>query len=141
MSLIQTINFIELGDSRGNLLSLEGNKNVPFEIKRVYYIYNTGNGVSRGFHAHKELLQLAICISGSCRFIMDNGTNKEEITLNSPSTGLLIPNMIWHEMHDFSKNCVLMVLASEIYDETDYIREYSAYLDSMKGYNNVHTST
>lgn len=129
MSLIQTINFKELGDRRGSLLALEGNKNVPFEIKRVYYIYNTENGVSRGFHAHKELLQLAICISGSCRFIMDNGINKEEIILNSPSTGLLIPNMIWHEMHNFSDDCIIIVLANEVYQESDYIRDYTEFLN------------
>lgn len=129
MSLIQTINFKELGDRRGSLLALEGNKNVPFEIKRVYYIYNTENGVSRGFHAHKELLQLAICISGSCRFIMDNGINKEEIILNLPSTGLLIPNMIWHEMHDFSDDCIIIVLANEVYQESDYIRDYTEFLN------------
>ncbi len=129
MSLIQTINFKELGDRRGSLLALEGNKNVPFEIKRVYYIYNTENGVSRGFHAHKELLQLAICISGSCRFIMDNGINKEEIILNLPSTGLLIPNMIWHEMHNFSDDCIIIVLANEVYQESDYIRDYTEFLN------------
>lgn len=131
MSLIQTINFKELGDSRGGLIALEGNGNVPFEIKRVYYIYNTVDGVARGFHAHKNLIQLAICISGSCRFIMDNGSIKEEVVLNSPSKGLLIDNMLWHEMYDFTEDCIVMVVANEVYQESDYIRDYTEFLDQL----------
>lgn len=131
MSLIQTINFKELGDSRGGLIALEGNGNVPFEIKRVYYIYNTVDGVARGFHAHKNLIQLAICISGSCRFIMDNGSIKEEVVLNSPSKGLLIDNMLWHEMYDFTEDCIVMVVANEVYQESDYIRDYTEFLDEL----------
>ncbi|EGO4241682.1 WxcM-like domain-containing protein, partial [Escherichia coli] len=81
MKLVNTIEFKKLGDDRGSLVSLEQNKNIPFEIKRIYYIFGTKDGVSRGFHAHKELRQLAICVRGSCRFVMDDGKNKEEIIL------------------------------------------------------------
>jgi len=100
---------------------------VPFEIKRVYYIYDTQAGVARGFHAHKALKQVAVCVSGSCRFLLDDGANKEEVVLNSPTQGLLIEHMVWREMYDFSEDCVLMVLASEHYDEADYIRDYDAF--------------
>ena len=116
-----------LGDERGSLVALESNISVPFEIKRVYYIYGTQNNVSRGFHAHKELRQLAVCVSGSCRLLLDDGKSKKNIILNNPSEGLLIGNLIWREMHDFSSDCVLMVLANEYYDELDYIRDYEKF--------------
>lgn len=131
MSLINLIEFKTLGDDRGSLISLEQNKNIPFEIKRIYYIFGTKENVSRGFHAHKNLEQVAICLSGSCRFILDNGKNKEEITLNSPAKGLYINNYIWREMHDFSSDCVLVVLASEHYMESDYIRNYDDFLHCL----------
>jgi len=128
MSLIKLIDFQPLGDDRGSLVALETEKEVPFDIKRVYYIYGTSAGVARGFHAHKALKQVAVCVSGSCRFLLDDGVNKEEVVLNSPTQGLLIEHMIWHEMYDFSGDCVLMVLASEHYDEADYIRDYDIFL-------------
>ncbi|EKT61266.1 sugar 3,4-ketoisomerase [Providencia sneebia] len=132
MKLINTIEFKKLGDERGSLVSLEQNKNIPFDVKRIYYIFDTKEGVSRGFHAHKELRQLAVCVRGSCRFIMDNGKNKEECILNCPHTGLLIEPMQWHEMYDFSEDCIIMVLASDHYDESDYIRNYSDFLNYNK---------
>ena len=128
MSLIKTINFKPLGDERGSLVALEGNKSVPFDIKRVYYIFGTKEGVSRGFHAHRNLKQVAVCVTGSCRFVLDNGKQKEEVILNSATKGLLIEDLIWREMYDFSPDCVLMVLASEYYDESDYMREYDDFL-------------
>jgi len=128
VSLIKTINFKPLGDERGSLVALEGNKSVPFDIKRVYYIFGTKEGVSRGFHAHRNLKQVAVCVTGSCRFVLDNGKQKEEVILNSATKGLLIEDLIWREMYDFSPDCVLMVLASEYYDESDYIREYDDFL-------------
>jgi len=128
MSLLQTIQFKPLGDDRGSLVSLEANKSVPFEIKRVYYIFGTKEGVSRGFHAHRNLKQVAVCVTGSCRFVLDNGKQREDIVLNSSTTGLVINDLTWREMHDFSPDCVLMVLASEYYDESDYIRDYSEFL-------------
>ncbi|WP_323881567.1 sugar 3,4-ketoisomerase [Aeromonas caviae] len=132
MELIKLIDFPVLGDERGSLLALEGNKNIPFDIKRVYYIYGTQNGVARGFHAHKELKQVAICLNGSCRFVMDNGVEKSDVVLNSPSQGLLIDTMQWHEMYDFSSDCILLVLASNVYDEADYIRNYDDFLQLAK---------
>ncbi|WP_368205988.1 FdtA/QdtA family cupin domain-containing protein [Aeromonas sp. s5] len=135
MSLITLIDLPVLGDERGSLVALEGNRNIPFEIKRVYYIYGTQKGVARGFHAHKELKQVAICLNGSCRFVMDDGVKKNEVILNSPSQGLLIDVMQWHEMYDFSEDCILLVLASDIYDEADYIRNYNSFMQLSKRHN------
>lgn len=135
MSLITLIDLPVLGDERGSLVALEGNRNIPFEIKRVYYIYGTQKGVARGFHAHKELKQVAICLSGSCRFVMDDGVKQNEVILNSPSQGLLIDVMQWHEMYDFSEDCILLVLASDIYDEADYIRNYDSFMQLSKRHN------
>ena len=131
MSLIKTISFKALGDERGSLVSLEGNKSVPFDIKRVYYIFDTKEGVSRGFHAHRNLKQVAVCVTGSCRFVLDNGKQREEVVLDKPTTGLLIEDLTWREMHDFSPDCVLMVLASEYYDKLDYIRDYDEFLEMV----------
>ena len=131
MGLINTILFKSLGDDRGSLVALEGNDCIPFDIKRVYYIYGTKVSVSRVFHAHKNLRQVAVCVAGSCRFILDDGTKKEEVVLNSPATGLLIQGIVWREMHDFSSDCVLMVLADKYYDESDYIRKYDDFLGAV----------
>jgi len=132
MSLVQLIDFQVLGDERGSLIALETDKEIPFDVKRVYYIFGTQAGVARGFHAHKALRQVAFCVSGSCRFVLDDGDKKEEVVLDSPNKGLLIEHMVWHEMYDFSEGCVLMVLASEHYDEADYIRDYDEFLDAAK---------
>lgn len=129
MSLIELIDFPVLGDNRGKLVAIEGNRHIPFEIKRVYYIYGTSPDVARGFHAHKELRQVAVCLSGQCRIVMDDGSKKEDVLLNSPSQALLIDKMQWHEMYDFSSDCVLMVLASGVYDESDYIRHYDDFIE------------
>ena len=131
MSLIKTISFKPLGGGRGSLVSLEGNESVPFDIKRVYYIFDTKEGVSRGFHAHRNLKQVAVCVTGSCRFVLDNGKQREEVVLDKPTTGLLIEDLTWREMHDFSPDCVLMVLASEYYDKLDYIRDYDEFLEMV----------
>lgn len=130
MSLIQWIDFQSLGDHRGQLVALEigMEKAVPFDIKRVYYIYRTAPGVSRGFHAHKNLKQVAICLAGSCRMLLDNGTTRESALMDCPTKGLVIDSMMWREMHDFTDDCVLLVLASEHYDESDYIRNYDDFL-------------
>ena len=125
------VQFHEIKDERGSLISLEGNKNIPFSINRVYYIYNTKD-LPRGFHAHKHLKQILVCVSGSCKVSLDNGVEKYEYTLNNPSAGLLIENLMWREMYDFSSDCVLMVLASENYDESDYIRDYDQFLNEVK---------
>ena len=116
------------GDDRGQLVALEEMKDIPFEIKRVYYMYDTGEGVRRGFHAHKKLEQILICIHGSCKILLDNGVEKEEVLLDKPFEWLYIANDTWREMFDFSPDAVLMVLASEYYDEADYIRDYDEFL-------------
>ena len=131
MSLIKTLYFKPLGDERGSLVALESNRCVPFDIKRVYYIFGTKEGVSRGFHAHRNLKQVAICLTGSCRFVLDNGTLREELILNGTEKGILIEGLIWREMHDFSPDCILMVLASDYYDELDYIRDYNVFMDCV----------
>lgn len=128
MSLINLIEFPVLGDHRGSLIALETNKIIPFEIKRVYYIFGADPQIPRGFHAHKELQQIAVCVSGKCRMVLDDGYSKEEVWLDAPNKGLLIGNNIWREMHDFSNDCVLLVLASHHYDESDYIRNYDEFL-------------
>ncbi|WGL95362.1 sugar 3,4-ketoisomerase [Arsenophonus nasoniae] len=128
MNLVQYINFPPLGDDRGSLVALEENKTIPFNIRRVYYIFGTQLGVSRGFHAHKNLKQVAVCVTGKCRMTLDNGRDRIDIILDSPTKGILIENNIWREMHDFSPDCVLLVLASEYYNEADYIRNYGDFL-------------
>lgn len=137
MSLIEWVHFPPLGDSRGSLVALEEEKTVPFAIKRVYYIFGTQPEVSRGFHAHRNLKQVAVCVTGSCRMILDDGTTREDVILDSPTKGLLIKDLVWREMHDFSKDCVLLVLASEYYDETDYIRDYYKFLDAIGEENEI----
>ncbi|EOI3455377.1 sugar 3,4-ketoisomerase [Cronobacter turicensis] len=116
------------GDERGSLIALEEKHNIPFEIKRVYYMFNTKEGVRRGFHAHKKLKQVAIAVRGSCRFVLDDGAERVELLLDNPAQGLLIDSCIWREMYDFSDDCVLMVLADSLYDEADYIRDYDLFL-------------
>lgn len=125
---IQFIDFPPLGDERGSLVALEAVKTVPFDIKRVYYLFGTSSGVSRGFHAHKQLEQVAVCVTGKCRMVLDDGKERRSIWLDSPVKGLRIGSLMWREMHDFSADCVLLVLASEHYDESDYIRNYDEFL-------------
>ncbi|EFI2481897.1 WxcM-like domain-containing protein [Escherichia coli] len=115
------------GDDRGALVSLERDKNIDFEIRRVYYIFDTKKGVVRGHHAHKNLKQLVIAVKGSCRFTLDDGSERVSVFLDNPAQGLLVNSLIWREMSDFSEDCVLMVLASNEYDESDYIRDYDAF--------------
>lgn len=128
MSLIQWIHFPPLGDERGSLVALETEKTVPFDIKRVYYIFATQKDVARGFHAHKNLKQIVVCVTGKCRMVLDDSKVRQEIWLDSPTKGLLISDLVWREMHDFSQDCVLLVLASEHYDESDYIRDYEDFI-------------
>ena len=131
--LVQWIEFPPLGDDRGSLVALEGNKTVPFDIKRVYYIFGTEPGVVRGFHAHKALKQVAVCVTGNCRILLDNGLEKVDVWLDSPVRGIVIEEMVWREMHDFSPDCVILVLASEHYDEGDYIRDYDEFKKCVSG--------
>ena len=127
MQIIKYV-FQQHGDERGQLVALEENKDIPFEIKRVYYMYDTVEGVSRGHHAHKSLEQILICIHGSCKILLDNGTEKNIVPLERPYEGLYVSNAMWREMYDFSTDAVLMVLASDYYREEDYIRNYDEFL-------------
>ncbi|MGB3489916.1 MAG: FdtA/QdtA family cupin domain-containing protein [Xanthobacteraceae bacterium] len=129
----ETIEFQSIGDSRGELVALESGGNVPFAIKRVYYMTGLSPDTPRGFHAHRKLEQIAVCVAGSCRFILDNGRSRKQAWLRTPRQGLYIGNIIWREMHDFSHDCVLMVLASELYDEADYIRDYDTFRSLAAG--------
>ena len=125
------IYFKEFSDGRGGLVVLEQNHNVPFEIKRVYFIYGTPGNTRRGFHAHKALKQVAICVKGACSFLLDNGKEKINCRLDSPTIGLYIGNNTWREMYNFTEDCVLMVLASELYNEEDYIRDYGQFISTL----------
>ncbi|MBO2551821.1 sugar 3,4-ketoisomerase [Shewanella algae] len=129
------IKFIPLqahGDDRGSLIALEEGVNIPFSVKRVYYLFNTKDGVRRGYHAHKTLKQVAIAVRGSCRFLLDDGKEKVDVLLDNPAKGLLIESFMWREMYNFSDDCVLMVLADQLYDESDYIRDYQVFLKEIE---------
>tara|TARA_B110000003_G_C16306508_1_gene401011 strand:- start:5 stop:406 length:402 start_codon:yes stop_codon:yes gene_type:complete len=129
MSILKLYDFPILDDERGSLVVLDKFLGVPFKIKRVYYLFGMKGNVSRGFHAHKKLHQIAFCISGTCRMIIDNGANREDFIMESPNVGIDLPPMLWHEMHDFSANSILLVIASDEYDESDYIRNYDEFMD------------
>lgn len=124
--------FQQHGDERGQLISLEEFRDIPFEIKRVYYMYETKSDVRRGFHAHKSLQQILICIHGTCKILLDNGKEKKVVPLEKPYEGLYVSNNMWREMYDFSSDAVLMVLASDYYKEEDYIRDYDEFLKSIE---------
>ena len=124
--------FKVLGDHRGQLVALETNKQIPFDVKRVFYIYGTQEGIPRGNHSHYKTKQFLIAVNGSCKVILDNGKEKETFDLNKQNLGLFQDALIWGTMYDFSKDCVLMVLADEHYDESDYIRDYSKFLEEVR---------
>lgn len=117
----------------GNITIVEGQTNIPFEIKRVYYLYDIPGGEGRGGHAHKELHQLVVAASGAFDVLMDDGINKKVVTLNRPDYGLLIVPGIWRELMEFSSGAICLVLASHAYDETDYIREYVNFINFKNG--------
>jgi hypothetical protein len=108
----------------GNITIVEGNKNIPFEVKRIYYLYDIPGGEDRGGHAHKELRQVVVAASGSFNVLLDDGQNKKIVTLNRPDYGLMIVPGIWRELMEFSSGAICLVLASENYSEEDYIRKY-----------------
>jgi len=119
-------------DPRGNLTFIEGGQHIPFDIQRVYYLYDVPGGAERGGHAHKALSQLIIAMSGSFDVILDEGGEKKRFHLNRSYQGLYVCPMIWRELDNFSSGSVCMVLASNKYDESDYYREYSDYLNAMQ---------
>jgi hypothetical protein len=111
----------------GNITIVEGQKNIPFDIKRIYYLYDIPSGEDRGGHAHIELRQLIVAASGSFIVLLDDGTNKKIVTLNRPDYGLLVVPGIWRELMEFSSGAICLVLASDIYKESDYIRNYETF--------------
>lgn len=133
VSFVDFIDFNIMGDDRGSLISLEGNNNIPFDIKRVYYIFETTQGTVRGFHANRNSNKVMICTSGSCKFLLDDGKNKSVVALDSPSKGMYVHGLIWREIFDFSEDCVLMVLADTPYTEKEYVRNYDQFLIEANG--------
>ncbi len=126
------LNFKVRGDHDGKLVALEKNEDFPFAIKRVYYIWDTAEQTVRGKHSHRNLEQVVVCVSGSCEFILDDGFKRKTIRLDSPSQGLYLQSNIWREFTNFSSDCIVMVLASEHYNESDYIRDYDQFLEEVR---------
>lgn len=122
----------KISDPRGNLAVIEG-KTLPFDIRRVYYLFDVPSDAYRGGHAHKEQLECLIAVSGSFEVILDDGTDKKRVMLNKPNKGLLIPTGIWRELENFSSGAVCVVLASDRFDETDYLRDYDNFLAFKRG--------
>lgn len=121
-------------DARGNLSFLEGGgRHIPFDIARAYWIYDVPGGENRGEHAHKTLAQLLVAVSGSFSVMMDDGHERREVFLNRPYKGLVVPPGVWHHLHDFSSGAVALAFASDIYKESDYIRDYNDFLEFVKG--------
>lgn len=130
--MYELLNFSVHGNYQGNLVALEKGAQFPFDIKRVYYIWGTQKDVVRGHHAHKKLEQVILCVSGSCDFILDNGRERTTVHMDNPAQGLYIKHNIWREFTNFSPDCVVVVLASEYYDESDYIRDYEQFLQEFR---------
>ena len=122
----------KISDARGKLTFIEGRRHVPFAIERVYYLYDVPGGELRGGHAHKNLEQLFVALSGSFDVVLDDGTERRTITLNRGFCGLYVPSMIWRELSNFSPGSVCMVLASLVYEDSDYIRDYDAFLAAAR---------
>lgn len=140
LSKVSDVILIELPkicSEKGNISVVENNKIIPFDVNRIYYLYDIPAGSDRGGHAHKELRQLIIAASGSFKIILDDGVNKREVTLNNPNKGLLLPPGLWRELIDFSSGSICLVLASHKYDENDYIRDY----ESFRKFKNIRSSS
>lgn len=128
---IQLISLPKIEDRRGNLSVIE-NDTIPFAIKRVYYVYDIPSGAARGGHAHKQLQQFLVALSGSFDVVLNNGNQENKVTLNKPNVGLLIKSGIWRELKNFSSGAVCLVVASDVYIEEDYIRDLNEFLSSKK---------
>ena len=126
------IDLPKITDMRGNLSFVEGGRHIPFDIRRVYYLYDVPGGASRGGHGHKKLYQLMIAISGSFTVLLDDGVQHKTYTLNRPYEGLIICPMIWRELDNFSSGSVCVVMASEQYDEEDYYRDYASFIEGVR---------
>ena len=135
MSLDQCrlIDFPRIMDARGNLTFMEGTRHVPFEIKRVYYLYDVPGGATRAGHAHKTLQQVVIAMSGSFTVVTDDGFNRTEFRLNRSYYGLYIPPLVWREIEDFSSGSVCLAVVSDFYEEADYYRDYEEFLRAVQG--------
>lgn len=133
MERVRRIEFPIVHEPRGNLSFIEGGRHVPFDIKRVYYLYDVPGGATRGGHAHRTINQVIIALSGSFDVILDDGKVREKVSLNRSYYGLLLPNMIWRELENFSSGAVCMVLASDFYDEGEYIRDYEEFRRQTAG--------
>jgi dTDP-4-dehydrorhamnose 3,5-epimerase-like enzyme len=131
LSQVRLINLPKFTDPRGNLTFVEGGSHIPFPIERVYYLYDVPGGASRGGHAHKNLEQLIIAISGSFDVVLTDGREKKRFHLNRSYFGLYVPTMLWRELDNFSSGAVCMVLASNKYDESDYFRDYIEYINAL----------
>jgi dTDP-4-dehydrorhamnose 3,5-epimerase-like enzyme len=131
-------NFKKVMDNKGALVWFERQRDIPFDIKRIYYIFDVKAGDRRGFHSHKQLEQCLICIAGSVKVLLDDGKERQEVLLNDNTKGLYVGRNIWREMFDFSENAVLLVLASEYFSEDDYVKDYNQFL---KGCADENTST
>lgn len=130
---IKVLEFPDLGDERGNLVVIEGNgKNIPFNIKRVFYIYGSDREIVRGQHANIRTEFVMINVSGKSKVRVDNGFEQQIIELDKPRMGLYLPTMIWKDMYDFSEDSILLVLASEHYDDREYIRNYDDYIEEIR---------
>ena len=129
---VKIIDFPKITDHRGSLSFVEGNKHIPFDIKRIYYLYDIPTNIERGAHGHKELEQIVIPISGSFDFTLDDGYKRKTFSLKEPSQGLYVPSMMWRELTDFSSGSVCLILASDVYKEEDYYRNYEEFLDAVK---------
>ena len=127
MGKCRLIDFPKIADFRGNLSFVEENRQIPFYIKRIYYLYDVPSGATRGGHAHKKLQQIVIALSGSFDVVLDDGVNRKYYFLNRPHYGLYISPGIWRELENFSSNSVALSLVSEIYDESDYVRDYEVF--------------
>lgn len=125
----------KITDPRGNLTFIEGGRHIPFAIERVYYLYDVPGGAERGGHAHKALTQLIIAMSGSFDVVLDDGTTQQRFHLNRSYMGLYVCPMIWRELDNFSSGAVCLVLASNVYDEDDYYRDYEGYLAALEARN------
>lgn len=132
IEFVRIIKFPKIVDYRGNLTYIEGCHHIPFDIKRVYYLYDVPGGAKRGGHAHKELQQVIIAMSGSFDVVLDDGTDKKKYHLNRSYYGLYVPKMLWRKIDNFSTGAVCMVLASKMFDENDYYRDYFKFKQNIK---------
>lgn len=131
------IDFAEMGDSRGALVALEGGVHVPFDLKRVFYVYGTKGDVPRGCHANRKTKFVLVAVNGTCTVTVKDGVNDVDIVLDNPTRGLFLDKMVWKEMHHFSENAVLLVLCSEPYDKHEYVFDYDEYLMEIRNEPNL----